>query len=626
MRHVALTGLVGLAVFATSCAGSVAVEEYGRPAPPGYHVSPQGSDTNSGSAASPFRTISAAAKVAQPGEEIVVHEGTYRERINPPRRGTSDAARITYRAAKGEKVVIKGSEVVSGWEEIRKGVWKVTLPNTFFGDYNPYKDIIKGDWFHRRGRNHHTGEVYLDGEALFEEVSLDRAAKRKMSWCCESDGTSTHIWANFGDADPGGRLVEINARPACFYPDAPGRNFITVRGFTMRHAATQWAAPTAEQPALIGTHWSKGWIIENNVISDSKCVGVTLGKDRTSGHNNAQSAGGYNTVVKRALEAGWSREKIGSHVVRNNTIHDCGAAGICGSMGAVFSRITGNHIYNIHVNKPFGGYEQAGIKLHAPIDTLIANNRIHDTCRGIWLDWMTQGTRVTANLLYRNRADDLFVEVNHGPFMVDNNIFLSKKAIHQCSQGGAYAHNLLGRVSGPSPQGRRTPYHEAHSTGIAGLSTISAGDDRFHNNIFIGGTGLKAYDKTKLPTRAGGNVYLRGAAPLGGEADYVHLPKFDPGIKLEEKDDVVLLSLSMPVLGADRRSPLVTTAFLGKAKIPDVPYMNHDGTPLCLDRDYFGGARNVAKPFPGPFEAPGTGRVSLEVWRGGRTPPATPAR
>ena len=36
----------------------------------------------------------------------------------------------------------------------------------------------------------------------------------------------------------------------------------------------------AEQVGLIGTHWSKGWIIEHNIISDSKCSGLTLGKDR----------------------------------------------------------------------------------------------------------------------------------------------------------------------------------------------------------------------------------------------------------------------------------------------------------------------------------------------------------
>ena len=69
--------------------------------------------------------------------------------------------------------------------------------------------------------------------------------------------------------NPNEQLVEINVRRTVFYPDQPGRNYITVRGFIMRHAATPWAPPTSEQVGLIGTHWSKGWIIENNVISHS---------------------------------------------------------------------------------------------------------------------------------------------------------------------------------------------------------------------------------------------------------------------------------------------------------------------------------------------------------------------
>jgi alpha-N-arabinofuranosidase len=51
-----------------------------------------------------------------------------------------------------------------------------------------------------------------------------------------------------------------------------------VRGFTLAHAATPWAPPTAEQIGVIGTHWSRGWLIENNNIHHSICVGVTLGK------------------------------------------------------------------------------------------------------------------------------------------------------------------------------------------------------------------------------------------------------------------------------------------------------------------------------------------------------------
>ena len=68
--------------------------------------------------------------------------------------------------------------------------------------------------------------------------------------------------------------VEINVRQTIFYPDKPFINYLTVSGFTMQHAATNWAPPTAEQMGLIGTHWSRGWIIENNTVQYSKCAGI----------------------------------------------------------------------------------------------------------------------------------------------------------------------------------------------------------------------------------------------------------------------------------------------------------------------------------------------------------------
>jgi len=85
MRHIVLITFVGL------LSSSLYAKE--------YHVSVEGRDTNSGSSSKPFRTISAAAKVAKPGEAITVHAGTYRERVNPPRGGISDKKRIVYRAA-----------------------------------------------------------------------------------------------------------------------------------------------------------------------------------------------------------------------------------------------------------------------------------------------------------------------------------------------------------------------------------------------------------------------------------------------------------------------------------------------------------------------------------------------
>lgn len=626
-----------------------------------YHVAGTGSDQNDGSAAKPFKTISAAARAAQPGDAITVHAGTYRERVTPPRGGESDTRRIVYQAAEGEKVEIKGSEVVTGWAKVAEGVWKVTLPNAFFGAYNPYQDVIEGDWFTDRGRRHHTGEVYLNGQSLWESATLEGVMKPRpapiplglsaksvrvppadpvaaaRTWFCESDAAATTLYANFGDRDPNKELIEINVRESCFYPDRPGRNYITVRGFRMSQAATQWAAPTAEQIGLLGTHWSKGWIIEQNVISDSKCTGITLGKDRKSGHNvwskdpSKDGALHYNEVIQRVLADGWSKETIGSHVVRNNTIFNCEQAGICGSMGAVFSRITNNHIYNIWTKRQFAGAEIGGIKIHGAIDTLIAHNRLHNVGRGLWMDWMTQGTRITGNLCYNNTTDDLYVEVSHGPYLVDNNIFLSDLAIKDWSQGGAYAHNLIAGKVVRSPQGRTTPHHKAHSTAVVALKNITGGDNRFYNNIFVGGAialpdpgkvvkgartgyGLAIYDAAELPMAAAGNVYLKGAKPWAKEKGFVEQAALDPKIEVVEEGDRVSLHITFDKSFEAAARPLVTTQLLGKAATADLPFENPDGSPLTVDTDYFGKKRSATSPSAGPFENPGSGRVTLKVW------------
>lgn len=197
----------------------------------------------------------------------------------------------------GEKVEIKGSELITDWVKVKNGVWKVTLPNTFFGSYNPYTDLIHGDWFYDQGRIHHTGEVFLNNKSLYEKENLEKVMNpvpnkniqdpegSTYTWYCENDGTNTTIYANFHAFNPNKEQVEISVRPTCFYPSKPGINYLTIQGFEISQAATQWGAPTAEQIGMVATHWNKGWIIENNRIYNSKCSGITLGKERASGHN-----------------------------------------------------------------------------------------------------------------------------------------------------------------------------------------------------------------------------------------------------------------------------------------------------------------------------------------------------
>lgn len=619
-----------------------------------YHVSIKGNDINTGTENAPFKTITKAAQTAYPGDVITVHAGTYREWINPQRGGTCDANRIVYRAAPGELAEIKGSERIANWEKVQEGVWKVVLPNSFFGDYNPYQSKIEGDWFYDHGRIHHTGEVFLNNKSFYEMETLEKVLNpvartdiqdtegSTYTWYGESNHANTTIWANFHAYNPNKELVEISTRPTCFYPKKQGIDYITIQGFHISQAATQWAPPTAEQIGMVATHWNKGWIIEDNVISNSRCSGITLGKERSTGHNamcqgpDVDGTLYYIEVVFNTLRYNWNKEHVGSHIVRNNTIFACEQTGICGSMGAAFSIIENNQIYDIWTKRQFSGAEIGGIKFHAAVDTEIHKNRIHHTGRGIWLDWMTQGTRVSENLLYENDLEDLFIEVSHGPFLVENNIFGSKLNLSDMSQGGAYVHNLfVGKILVRKEMSRYTPFHLPHSTEIAGFSVISSGDNRFYNNLFmpvipenaakIGGTyGLSGYDDsqslttggnihyTQYPMDVNGNSYYNQSVPHKNEKQNIVLADFNPNVFIEDKGKEVFITFSFSE-PSGIITEIIDTKKLGKARLPKQSYEQPDGSPITIDTDYLGAERSN-QPKPGPFESVEKGDNRMRVW------------
>ncbi len=584
-----------------------------------YSVAITGSDSNPGSQAAPFRTIQHAADLAQPGDIITVHQGIYRERINPVRGGESDTKRTVYQAAPGEKVVITGSEAATNWMKEKDDVWETSFPYSLFGDLNHYTNVIHGDWFNPLGRIHHAGAVYVDGNWLTEATNRDEVMTpmgTNALWFATVDNQKTIIHAQFKEPNPNLQNVEINARQTVFYPKKTGINYITVRGFTLENAATPWAPPTAEQIGLIGTHWSKGWIIESNIVRYSLCSGISLGKYGDEWDNSSSnSAGGYVLTIDRALTNGWSKENIGHHIVRGNTISHCEQTGIVGSLGAVFSTITGNAIHDIHTMNWFAGAEIAGIKFHGAIDVQIKGNHVYKTSRGLWLDWMAQGTRVSGNL-FNDNGEDVFVEVDHGPFLFDNNLLLSRASLTSRSQGGAYAHNLFaGTMHLLSYDGRQTPFLNPHATTIAGFHDNPLGDDRYYNNLFVKRAHLTNYDDVKLPSMMDGNVFLDGAMPSVHEQDAIIEPDFDPQIRICQRGDGFYLQMDFKQAWmGNRHRKLVTSRLLGKAVIPDLPYVQPDNKSIRIDADYFGKKRDKKNPWPGPFESPGNGQQLLKVW------------
>ncbi|MEU4242171.1 right-handed parallel beta-helix repeat-containing protein [Actinoplanes sp. NPDC026619] len=648
------------------------------------HVATTGDDTADGSPKQPFRTINRAAALAQPGDTVIVHAGEYREWVKPRRGGLSDTRRITYTAAEGEHVVIKGSERITGW--VPDGaVWKNTISNALFGDFNPYAEEIAGDWIvYRDGAPHkHLGDVYLNGLSFYEVGSRDEVAsatprpevvddwtavtvpahnleQTALVWYAEVGADTTTIWANFQGADPNAENTEINVRRSVFYPEANHLDYITVRGFELAQAASPWTPPTADQPGLIGPNWAKGWIIEDNDIHDAKCSAISIGKEASTGHNYATVRGdkpGYQYQLESvfvARELGWDKEHIGSHIIRRNTIHDCGQNGVVGHLGCVFSTIEDNHIYNIAVKREYYGYEIGGIKLHAAIDVVIRHNNIHDCTLGTWLDWQTQGTRISRNI-YHSNSRDLFIEVSHGPYLVDHNVFGSKASFESFSQGGAFVGNLFaGTVRLEAVPDRATPYHRPHSTQVAGYAVIWGGDDRYLGNIFLGGDvsqaygqggdgeapalhGLAGYDgfpasfeeylerveakgpgdhgkflDVQQPVWARGNVFAAGAVPFAGEENPLVLGEGTATITRE--GDEVWLETDLPE-GFGARIGLIGGRDLPRVRFADADFEEPDGTPAVIDTDLTGDRKQPGTDYPaGPVNALSAGNARIRIW------------
>ena len=665
--------------------------------------------------------------------------GIYRERVIPPRGGTSDKKRIVYQAAAGEEVIITGSEPAKGWTKVQGETWKLTLPNTFFGGTNPFDEQIYGSWYRGKGKPNHTGSVYLNGKRIRETFSLADVLSpigEQPYWYAEADGNGgpvlmnfewvrpaggtlmnsmqasveggdqsvciaithrwpfgylkdgsklyfdnldfgtgtdtvyfqaatlakggivemrlgtpdgeylgssmvtntgdweefavfslkmgrklsgkqnicfvlkapalkengkTTIWAQFPNGiDPNEAPVEISVRPQVFYPDRAGIDYLTVRGFILENAATNWAPPSAKQPGLIGTRWGKGWIIENNTVRNSRCAGIALGRP-TYGHTHhyhpqlpprvyAEAGSGQTAgqLCDYFQNASWDKEATGHHIVRNNHIYECGQVGIVGCSGAAFSLIEHNEIHDVCLGETFEGDEMAGIKLHFANDAVLRNNHIYRTVRGLWLDWGGQDVQIIGNLLHDNNpGEDIFVEVCHGPILIANNFLFSQKSLI-VSQGVAGIYNLIcGKVEGGMDRcagGRMSYYYKPHGTVSLGKAPNPGGDYQWQNNLLTRREAFGKWDAPKLPISYAGNAIV----PLDAS--------------LTQKADGWYVTLDLPAgWDAGEKRKIVTTSTLTNAIVPNQPYTNPVGSVLKVNTDYFGKKRNSSNPAPGQW-------------------------
>ncbi|MHB9134208.1 MAG: right-handed parallel beta-helix repeat-containing protein [Armatimonadota bacterium] len=460
-----------------------------------YHVAqrhPAASDENSGTKDAPLLTINAAARLLQPGEKVIVHEGIYRECVRPARGGTGADRMIAYEAAPGERVVVRGSEAWTPAVQpsvgygIAKGatVWMADLPAECGADgYNPflvrnayqymtvYANVTDSKFLERALLRR--GTVFADGIPLKQVHFARELASGDGVFWVEEPGRRIHFRLP-GDDDPAGHTLEVSAREQVFAPEVFGLGYIRVIGFIFEHAADGLPVP---QRAAVSTMRGHHWIIEGNTIAWVNAVGMDIG---------AQT---WDATIP---------QPTGHHIVRNNTIRHCGICGLAGALGVHHTLVEKNtfeYIGGLNLERM---WECGGIKLHLAEHSLIRHNifrRLHHA-GGIWLDCSNINNRITDNVFtdIESLCGGVYMEMTYDLNVIDHNVFWDiRDAEHNadgsgcggaavradCNETLVVAHNFFGNVEGHAVMFSLNQSDRRHD-GRTGLCRANAA----YNNVF----------------------------------------------------------------------------------------------------------------------------------------------
>jgi len=405
---------------------------------------PKASDDNPGTADLPFRTMNRAAQVLQPGEQVVVAAGVYRERVRPARGGAGPDRMISYEAAPGAEVILSGSRVIEAkWAPSARGgsgtarVWTNTLPGQWFAAENPFEELNLTDqqidkcmdWaVPTKGKPPNTlrrGLVFQDGKRLVQAAAYEDLQKSPGTYWVEDDGLTLHV-RPLDDADPARARFEVTVEGFIFAPEAFGLGYIRVKGFTIEHSGNCFPRPQqGGLSAMRGHHW----IIEGNTVRQCNAIGIDIGNQ-------------FDTAGPELAEGG-------RHIVRRNTVTDCGIGGIEGT-AVEHTLIEDNSIARCGWQHAQFIWETGGIKVHMTLGTVIRRNLIRDTidAPGIWMDWQNRNSRCTGNAILNARTVNggIFMEASQVPNLVDHNFLWGSTASgiyqHDCDEL-VVAHNFV---------------------------------------------------------------------------------------------------------------------------------------------------------------------------------------
>ncbi len=358
-----------------------------------YHVAqrhPAASDENPGTAERPFKTISKAAQIAHPGDRIIVHEGLYREYVNPRNSGRPGAP-IVYEAVEGEQVVITGADPLSGWRRLDgpRPIYWIPWPHKFIINTIGGKPIYHHPYDDRHRRSGRAEQLIVDGKVWdWPQIVLSLDEMKPGTFFPDVDAGRLYIWLPDG-SNPANHSIEGCTRGLLFGTDPwhrpGGIDYIVVRGFTFRYGAT------FPQRPLVWLY-GKGNIVEDCIIEWASGSGIKVGPEdgvlrrcviRYCGHTGG-SAYGRNFINEDCLWLGNCRKPISRG-------WDAGGVKIARSHGGIFQRC---------VFRDNGG---PGLWMDIDCSNILVRQCLFadNECQGMFIE-ISRNITVTNNAFFRN--------------------------------------------------------------------------------------------------------------------------------------------------------------------------------------------------------------------------------
>jgi parallel beta-helix repeat protein len=366
-----------------------------------------------GSGDGAYRSISEAIKDLQPGDELVIGAGTYRETVRLPERDWSAAATVI-RGERTGAVILKGSDLVTGWEPVSgsagvfvKRGWAANSQQVFV-DGEPLQQIGGTIMNGYPERSDHPMRKLHESQGGIWPGRVAGGRERLVDNSFFYDEPQKALYIKLRQGSLAGRQIEVSVRPQIIF--GKGVRRITLRDLDLQHSNTT-SVNYSGALTLLGDDLR----LERINVSRTDGNGIDLTGDR---------------ILVSAVTANF-----------------CGQVGL--KVRGRGNRIA-DSVTNYNNTRGFNKWWEAGgakfVGEGGLKDSEVVNHRaIGNQGDGIWFDWLNDNNRVHGSTVAYNTGFGIHYEASSRARVYDNYVFGNgQRGIYlPNSPSSVVSHNLV---------------------------------------------------------------------------------------------------------------------------------------------------------------------------------------